>query len=492
MTRGAPITAAQKRGLVVFVLAACTLACLVTGLNGDLSNSDDSMFAWSVRDSVRRGAWLEYEWFGVSFQLAYPPLGYALTSISARLFGFTEVAFRLVPALCSCGAALVAFAIVRRLGCALWAAAFATLSLVSLSVYYYFARTAGVDGLLVLTLMLTQLAIVAALDRPGLWTWVGVAAGAAIMTKGPAAALPLLGMLAMLLVARHRPSARHLGRAVLVTTLVALPWHVGQLIRHGGWLLHNYVGFNVVDRATAQIAGDQTPFHFYVSALVELDPIVGGVVLLGAGFAIATWWRDRDARLAPLIGATVLSLLVFSSSQTRILKYLMPSLAFMCVLAAVAAHRLLDRYRLAPAILALPVAVFFAHTAPQTSGEPLAPGQRQLSERARDLLAPGETLYVLDDYHVATAYYVDRPTLLLTPDPRAYATLIAVPGLRLSGTVKLVPAAEIAAFLRAAGARALLVERRLLPLMGPTDPAALGFTRRQALGEYTLFWAADP
>ena len=102
------------------------------------------------------------------------------------------------------------------------ASAFPTLSLVSLTIYY-FARTAGVDGVLVLCLMLTQLAILAALDQPRLWRWVGVAACAAIMTKGPAAAIPLVGMFAALLVAKPRPPARHLGAAVRVTALVALP-----------------------------------------------------------------------------------------------------------------------------------------------------------------------------------------------------------------------------------------------------------------------------
>jgi 4-amino-4-deoxy-L-arabinose transferase-like glycosyltransferase len=464
---------------------------MLTGLDTDLPNTDDSMFAWSVRDSVRRGAWLEYDWFGVSFQLAYPPLGYALASISARILGFTEVAFRLVPALCACGAALVAFANARRLGCSLWAAAFAMLSLLSLTVYYFFARTAGVDGVLVLCLMLTQLAILAALDQPRFWKWVGVAAGAAIMTKGPAAALPLVGMLAGLLAAKPRPTARHLGRAVLVATLVALPWHLGQLIRYGSWFVQSYVGFNLVDRTTSVIVGDPTPFHFYVSALLQVDPLVGSIVLIGTGLAIVTWLRDRDARLAALIGATVLSLVVFSTSQTRMLKYLMPTLAPMSVLTAVMGHRLLQRYRLAATIVALPILVFFFYTVPQTTVESLPPGKRQLSQLARDMLGPTETLYVLEDYHAATAYYADRPTLLITPYQRAYDQLVAVPGLRLSRTVRFVPARDLAPFLRQARARVLLVEKHFLAFLRPTDPAAIGFNKRITVGDYTLFWATD-
>jgi len=139
-------------------------------------------------------------------------------------------------------------------------------------------------------------------------------------------------------------------------------------------------------------------------------------------------------------------------------------------------------------MLGLPILVFFLHTVPRTAAERLAPGQRRPSERAPDVLRPTQTLHVLDDYHVATAYYADRPTLLITPDPGAHAILMAAPGPRLWGTVKFVRAAELPAFLRAARVRALQVERHLLPVLGPTLPAALGLTEHETVRDYTLFW----
>ena len=37
-----------------------------------------------IRDAVDRGNWLDYEWYGVSFQIAYPPVGYMLAGVSSR------------------------------------------------------------------------------------------------------------------------------------------------------------------------------------------------------------------------------------------------------------------------------------------------------------------------------------------------------------------------------------------------------------------------
>ena len=116
------------------------------------------------------------------------------------------------------------------------------------------------------------------------------------------------------------------------------------------------------------------------------------------------------------------------------------------MLAAVGASKLLQRFRLAPLAVALPIAVFLLRMVPATSGPQLPKGLESLSTLSQQYLTKNQTLYVVDDYHVSAAYYSDRPTVLVTSDERNFNIPMAVPGLRMSKTVVFVPPEQAVSF----------------------------------------------
>jgi 4-amino-4-deoxy-L-arabinose transferase-like glycosyltransferase len=252
----------MRSRLIVAAVALATLAACLVGLGAPLPNSDDALFAWAVRDAVRAGRWLDYQWFGASFQLAYPPLGFVLIRLGATLLGPTEIGMRLGPALCAWGTAMATFAIARRLTGAAWAGALAALSLPALGVFYYYGRGVLLDAPLGCALALTLLFALRALDRPSQWWAAGALAGAAMMIKGLSALPPLVGLLSALLSSRPRPPARGLLVAAAVAAAIALPWHAWQAARLGAPFVAHYFGYNLLARYSHAIVGARAPWHY--------------------------------------------------------------------------------------------------------------------------------------------------------------------------------------------------------------------------------------
>ncbi|MFH0909092.1 MAG: glycosyltransferase family 39 protein [bacterium] len=152
-------------------------------------------------------------------QFHKPPLVYWMVAGLYRALGFNMWAVRLPTAVSSFFVCLLLYLITRRhLGewCALWSAILPC----TVSILYVHMRTAMLDMPLICFTLLAVYLFAYAKPTRGMAAFAGCAAGAAIMTKGPAGALAILAAMAVRLV--RGPVDRRLPAQCLLLVLATV------------------------------------------------------------------------------------------------------------------------------------------------------------------------------------------------------------------------------------------------------------------------------
>ena len=313
-----------------------------------LFDVDEGAFSEATREMLQSGDWGHTTLNGAPrFD---KPLGiYWLQSLSVAVFGLNEWALRLPSAL-SCWAmalALGAFA-GRRWGRTTGALAsiIAVTSIGPLAI----GRTATADALLNLLLVLAGLDLWrfvesgarATLRRAYVWVALG------ILVKGPVALLVPGAAFVLWCVGGKRWSLLRTAaldmRGWALLLVVALPWYLYALHRHGMAFVEGFLLRHNVDRFTGTVGGHAGNPLYYLLILPLLAmpwaPLLASV--------IARWretWRDPLGRY--LLGWSGFVLAFFSLSATKLPHYVLYGFAPLVLLMARALTQAGRRMRIA-------------------------------------------------------------------------------------------------------------------------------------------------
>ena len=304
---------------------------------------DESVYVSSAIRMAEGGSWLTPEVMG-RLLLAKPPLLQWLSASAIDLFGLGLLSVRL-PSLLFGAAGVAAVFAWASLGRTSFAGLIAALLLVSNPIWATFARLCYTDvlGSALALLAICSLAFDPALRRRRSRWLFGLFAGAAVMAKGIIGALPFFALGLYFAAARRedRPAARHALESLAVCLLVALPWHVYQLIVHRQWLLAESIFHQLIAVGVTETTGVRESL-FYVRRLLAMDPALCILLLLGVGGAYHAWRRREPVRLIALCWTAVVvaALAVFRGRSVSYLTLLVPGL---CVLAALYLPRFLQR-----------------------------------------------------------------------------------------------------------------------------------------------------
>jgi 4-amino-4-deoxy-L-arabinose transferase-like glycosyltransferase len=168
----------------VAVVGLAALLCLA-GLGGDaMRDWDEAIYAGVAREGVESGSWGSLRLDGELFA-DKPPLVVWCIEASYRLLGVSELSSRLPIALFGIAGVALVYLIARRLA-GRREALLAALILATAPQWIRFSRQAMLDVPLTTCLAAGFLALLA-----GCWPLLGVALGAAVMVKGPAALVVL-------------------------------------------------------------------------------------------------------------------------------------------------------------------------------------------------------------------------------------------------------------------------------------------------------------
>ncbi|MEZ6053688.1 MAG: glycosyltransferase [Planctomycetaceae bacterium] len=325
-TKGSPSVAA----LLLIMLTAGFL--LFQGLAYPLVEPDEGRYAEIGREMLRSGDWIIPRLHHEPY-LDKPPLFYWLCATSFSLFGPTDWAARLVPAL----SAWLTVVVTYLFGCRLLGRTSAFLGTMTLTLSFGFVacgRFLILDSLLAFLVVSSLFAAHEAVSRERLqWGWWLASAflcGLGVLTKGPVAFV-LLEPVVMAHCWLNRSSSRvrlhHWSAFAGVIVLTAAPWFVAaatvmpQFVRYFFWD-HNVARF---------LSGSNhpEPFWFYLPTLF-LACMPWGLLLLPLTKFLATASPQMRKHRSPELGFLTLwsawCLLFFSASSGKLPTYLLPCL----------------------------------------------------------------------------------------------------------------------------------------------------------------------
>jgi len=282
-----------------------------------------------------------YPWF------EKPSLLYWLMMASYRVFGVTEFAARLGPALCG----LLTAAFVFRIGKTVeqssrvaaseyasrvgeWSALVFLSSLGAIA----FSRAASFD--IVLTMTLTGALccfIVAQLSgangQPTLLAAFYFFVGLSLLAKGLVGIVLPFGIIAMYFAVRREwPSKTFLASLIWglpLTLVVAALWYGPMIYRHGWAFIDQFIVQHHFARFLSNKYHHPQPFYFYVPVLL-LMALPWTVVMIAALVSSRRWqWRAKDRtdqiRVFALVWIAV-PIVFFSLSKSKIPGYILPAL----------------------------------------------------------------------------------------------------------------------------------------------------------------------
>jgi 4-amino-4-deoxy-L-arabinose transferase-like glycosyltransferase len=311
-----------------------TLLLLLPGITRPFWDRDEAEYAAIARDMDQAGHFFKPELFGRPYA-EKPPLAIALTAISFRWLGESELAGRLPHVLLFSGSAVVLFLIGRRLfdpRRAFFAAMMLPTSLLGI-----------LCGRLILTdsalLFFSLVAVFFLLDVLGETRDVqsaglaGAALGLGILTKGPVAAL-VPGLFAIGHSLGRRRLDRGARKGLLLASAVALaistPWFLFQSLETHGESLRSFWLRENLERFLQPLERHGGPIVYYVPVLLlgffPWSGLLAGIVKRRSlardpvGWGLWAW------------GGGVL--LFFSLSATKLPSYLLPALPAFALLIA--------------------------------------------------------------------------------------------------------------------------------------------------------------
>ena len=327
--------------------------CLFSGLGAlGLVGPDEPRYAAIARAMFETHDWITPRLWGTPW-FEKPVLYYWTAGIAMRLFGVSEFAARLPSAL----AALLAVAAVKWTALRSYGVSAAWYSLLMLSTSVAmigFARAASPDmlfaGLLTAAMAVASEMLQKSQPGPILRIAFGFFLGAAVLAKGPAAAI-LAGGATLLWAAlsRHwRAVFRFLHPLVIVVfCATALPWYVLCALRNPDFL-RVFIWQHNFQRYLTPIFEHRQPFWFYVPILAAASV----PWILMATSLLTTKWEMDEWKISPglfIFCWALFPFVFFSLSQSKLPGYILPSIppAFLLISRAVTRLSAFDSRRYA-------------------------------------------------------------------------------------------------------------------------------------------------
>ena len=298
---------------------------------GDRSfrNPDEGRYAEIAKEMVQSGNWAEPRLYGIDY-LRKPILFYWLVAASFKVFGFSEAAARLVPALFGILGALATFFFVRRVF-DLKTAFYSALILSTNVLYLGIARTLLIDMVfsffLISGMYLFYLAVNGEKNKTRNYLLFYVSLSLAFLTKGPAA-IAIMGLAGApyLLLTRKMKSVLREMRLIpglLIFTGIVLPWFVQISLRQPDFLnfffLHEHV-----QRFVSQNFEHQEGWFYYL----VLTPLV---FIPWVFFPRIKRSVDKKSVEFFLLIAAAAVVLFYSVSRSKLATYILPALPFISI-----------------------------------------------------------------------------------------------------------------------------------------------------------------
>jgi 4-amino-4-deoxy-L-arabinose transferase-like glycosyltransferase len=333
-------------------LALASSIILISGLiGGSLTSWDEAIYAEVAREMIKSHDWLTLHYAGAPF-LEKPPLVIWLVALTYSALGISEFTSRIVPAVFGVATIVLVAHVGSRLydkRTGLMAGVILLLGTVQFPITYVQTRLANfvqtfawMSRLLMLDVPLTFFSLLTiwcfweSLKRPRFLIVAGIAAGFGFMVKGPAI-IPVVGVVFLFAAVTHRLRTFLKSKFFTISMgaflLVALPWHILQIVLYGQEFLGVYLGYQTILRAVTVLEQNTGSPPYYLGVLLG---VFGIWSLPSATGFIAVLWdylKRRTEQGLLLISWIAMPLIVFTVAQTKLPWYVVPIYPAVAILA---------------------------------------------------------------------------------------------------------------------------------------------------------------
>jgi len=332
-----------KDVLIVLGLTAFSALIIFWCLGeGSIGDYDEAAYAQIAREILWTNDWNTPRWNGAEF-FDKPPVCLWVTAIAYKVFGMNEFAARCCSALSGVGAVVVACLLGKKLFSS-WAVGIgAALILLTPSKNlhshgYNFVSLARVGMLDMSLIFLTGCSLLLAWlsqSKPTYLIWLGIPLGLGVMVKSIGGFLAYLIIFAFFVLGlpRHLWWRRELVLGLLISALIIVPWHLGQLLIWGRRFFDSYMVQLTVGYVTGEEGHLRDPL-FYLRSFVRGFPAWYVIVIIALAYAVYRSVRFRDRAQILLLSSAAIPLLIFSVSRSRIGWYIIPAYLAFAILAA--------------------------------------------------------------------------------------------------------------------------------------------------------------
>lgn len=401
---------------------------------GSLSDYDEADYAQSAREMLWWNDLNTPRWNGMEF-FDKPPLNMWLTALAYKVVGVNEFGARVVSATAGVLVILLVYVIGRSLfhGRAIALGAAILLLTVNNNLYSHgynlvsLARVGQLDMMLILWMCLAIWFAWRSERHPRALIWIGIPLGLGLMTKS-VAGLMAYGIVGLYLLCRGRRVwwRRETLLGVLISVLVAAPWHIGQLLIWGRHFWNSYM----VSLTIGYVTGDQghtRDMLFYLRTIRQGFPVLYPLVALAVIYGLYRIIRYKDNASLLLVCWTAVPFALYNVGRSKIGWYMIPIYPALALLTM----QLLTRFLRGKVALSIALIATLAFNPWLPAAKDFNPGVKAVATYSRYVLEPRDTLvnYFPGSFWIrpSALFYADRPLLLVTSEEalRSYVSAVA-------------------------------------------------------------------
>ena len=305
---------------------------------GDLSGSDDALYAHEAKEMIRSGDWWNVRFNG-SLNFEYPPMFMWLEALSMTLLGVSDFAAKVPGALAGFGTILLVFFLARELTDEPWTPRLAMLVLVSTQYFMKYATHAMTDVPFTFFFTLAMLLYVKGLRTPRYLVLAGLPVACALLTRSVIGMIPIGIVLVHLLATRRYDLVLSRHALLFLLTAFSLPaaWFAVEYHLYGPSFLQGHVSFV----AGKLQSGESFQAWNAILRLLAFPRLLVTTYWPWLPFMAVGFYKysraalsRRDSGAVCLVAWVLCAVVPFSLAQDPFSRYFMPAFPALAILSA--------------------------------------------------------------------------------------------------------------------------------------------------------------
>ena len=314
---------------------------------------DEAIYAKVSKNILTTQDYFTLTWVGgQKYWFEKPPLYFIITGFLFDTLGVSEFTARLTTALFSIACLIFTYKIGKLISSSR-VGYLAVLALILNTSYLYYSRTAMLD--VILTSLIT-ISIYFYLkntieNHESQLYLTGLFIGLAVLTKSIVGFLPLgyilFHQIYLIFIKNqnYKESIIKFSKILGISVIVSLPWHLYMLYLHGNIFIDSYFGYHLFQRFSTEIEDKGGPWYYYINVIRNSMRLWFVLLIPSLVFALYKLRKNiKEKNIMFLLISSIITLLFFSISSSKLRWYVMPIYPFLSLIAAIFVGYLFEKF----------------------------------------------------------------------------------------------------------------------------------------------------